>query len=91
MRRLATLVLIGVMAVATLAVAAAAPRSKNPYTQWGQWFPKTTDYFPIAVWLQSPARATEYKAIGINIYVAQWEGPTEEQLATLKKLDMRVI
>ncbi len=33
--------------------------------------------FPIAVWLQSPSRAAEYKAIGINLYVGLWRGPTE--------------
>jgi hypothetical protein len=43
------------------------------------------------VWLQSPSRAAEYKAIGINHYVGLWQGPTEEQLAALKKAGMPVI
>ncbi len=42
-------------------------------------------FFPIAVWLQSPANAGRYKAAGFNTYVGLWDGPTGEQLATLKK------
>jgi hypothetical protein len=47
--------------------------------------------FPIAVWLQAPANAPKYKAIGINLYVGLWKGPTEQQLADLKKHGMRVV
>src|SRR6476469_8975911 len=47
--------------------------------------------FPIAVWLQSPARAADYKAIGINLYVGLWRGPTEAQLADLRRHGMRVV
>lgn len=49
------------------------------------------DYFPIAVWLQPPARAAQYKKAGINLYVGLWRGPTEEQLATLRQAGLRVI
>jgi hypothetical protein len=49
------------------------------------------DFFPIAVWLQNPARAPEYRKIGINLYVGLWRGPTEAQLAELKKHGMKVI
>jgi hypothetical protein len=49
------------------------------------------DFFPVGVWLQNPARAPEYKKIGINLYVALWRGPTEAQLAELKKHGMKVI
>jgi hypothetical protein len=48
-------------------------------------------FFPIAVWLQDPVNAAKYKDIGINVYVGLWRGPTEKQLAELKKHDMRVI
>src|SRR6476469_1501891 len=47
--------------------------------------------FPTAVWLQSPARAADYKAIGINLYVGLWKGPTEAQLTDLKRHGMHVI
>src|SRR5947207_8872301 len=48
-------------------------------------------FFPIAVWLQDPANASKYKDVGINVYVGLWRGPTEKQLAELKKHDIRVI
>ena len=49
------------------------------------------DDFPIAVWLQQPGLAEGYKAIGINLYIGLWEGPTEEQLMTLQAAGMPVI
>src|SRR5215212_6954240 len=62
---------------------APAPRAKG--------FLADPNVFPIAVWLQSPARAPDYKAIGINLYVGLWKGPTEAQLTDLKRHGMRVI
>ena len=47
-------------------------------------------YFPIGAWLQSPRLAPEYKAIGVNLFVGLWKGPTEAQLAELAKYDMPV-
>jgi hypothetical protein len=49
------------------------------------------NFFPLAVWLQNPANAARYKAAGINVYVALWRGPTDEQLATLKQHGIYVI
>lgn len=49
------------------------------------------DFFPIAVWLQSPANAPKYHAAGFNTYVGLWQGPTEEQLAALKVAGMNVV
>jgi hypothetical protein len=49
------------------------------------------NFFPLAVWLQNPAKAAQYKAAGINTYVALWRGPTDEQLAQLKANGMYVI
>jgi hypothetical protein len=51
-------------------------------------FPTDPKFFPIGVWLQSPARAANYKAIGINTFVGLYEGPTEAQLAELAKHNM---
>ncbi len=48
-------------------------------------------FFPIAVWLQSPANVERYRQAGINMYVGLWKGPTEAQLAALSKAGMYVI
>ncbi|HXT59226.1 MAG TPA: hypothetical protein VN699_11355 [Pirellulales bacterium] len=64
---------------------------ENPYSAWRLGPPARDDYFPIAVWLQQPANAPKFKAAGINLYVALWKGPTEEQLAELKRHGMPVI
>lgn len=51
----------------------------------------SADFFPIAVWLQQPRNAPQYKAIGINTYVGLWNGPTQQQLDDLEQAGMRVI
>lgn len=56
----------------------------------GAWLDDPT-VFPIAVWLQNPANAPRYKQAGVNLYVGLWRGPTEDQLAELKRHEMRVI
>lgn len=61
------------------------------YAAWKHGPPKDPNWFPIAVWLQNPSRAAEFRALGINLYIGLWEGPTEEQLAALKKAGMPVI
>ncbi|MBN2035366.1 MAG: hypothetical protein JW768_01360 [Chitinispirillaceae bacterium] len=54
-------------------------------------FSADSNFFPIAVWLQSPSNAAAYKATGINLYVGLWEGPTQQQLSDLKTAGMPVI
>jgi len=49
------------------------------------------NFFPIAVWLQDPRNAAQYRAAGINVYVALFKGPTEGQLATLRKQGFRLV
>lgn len=49
------------------------------------------NYFPIAVWLQSPSNARRYREIGMNLYVGLWQGPTEEQIKALEEAKMPVI
>ncbi len=48
-------------------------------------------FFPIAVWLQSPAKARRYRDAGFNTYVGLWNGPTEDQLAQLKREGIHVV
>ena len=64
---------------------------KTTYSRWKNWHGKGNDYFPIAVWLQSPRNASKYKEIGINLFVGLWKGPTQAQIAELKKHGMPVI
>jgi hypothetical protein len=61
------------------------------YAKWSNGPRSDPDYFPIAVWLQSPSRVAEYKAIGINLYVGLWKGPTAEQMAALEAAGMPVL
>ena len=74
----------------------AAP-NENPratasgYAKWQNGPGKDATFFPIAVWLQDPRNAPKYQAIGVNLYVALWEGPTAEQIAELKRHHMPVI
>jgi hypothetical protein len=75
--------------IALLALAAStAQAADGPFPKG---LPRSPDFFPTAVWLQSPANAAKYKAIGINVYVALWQGPTEAQLDALEKVGMPVI
>jgi len=52
--------------------------------------PSDPSFFPIAVWLQDPSMVKQYAAIGINVYVGLWQGPTEAQLSSLKAASMPV-
>src|SRR5208283_2414379 len=65
--------------------------STNPYDRWQNGPAHDDSFFPIAVWLQPPAKARQYLAAGFNTYVGLWEGATEEQLAALKQAGMKVI
>lgn len=69
----------------------AAEPVTSPYVQWSNGPSTDPTYFPIGVWVQSPANAARYQAIGVNLYVGLWQGPTEEQLSALSAAGMRVI
>jgi len=69
---------------------AAKPLSEV-YAQWKNGLPSSPDYFPISVWCQDPKNAQKFKDAGINLFIALWQGPTEEQLAALKAAGMPVI
>ncbi len=66
-------------------------RAAEFYAKWSHGPSEDKSFFPIAVWLQSPAKAPQYRETGINIYVALWRGPTDEQLQTLKQAGMLLI
>jgi len=77
------------MSIFGSALGANAPA--NPYTRWENGPPHDPGFFPIAVWLQSPGKASQYKQAGFNTYVGLWRGPTEEQLGQLKAAGIKVI
>ncbi len=64
---------------------------ESPYVKWTHGPSHDAVFFPIAVWLQNPAKAGQYRAAGFNTYVGLWKGPTEKQLVELKKAGMKVI
>jgi len=70
---------------------AAAASPANPYAKWQHGPPRAAEFFPIAVWLQDPRNAAQYRAAGINTYVGLWKGPTETQLADLSAAGMKLI
>ncbi|MHB9007051.1 MAG: hypothetical protein ACYDC1_08965 [Limisphaerales bacterium] len=70
---------------------APATVGSSPYAKWTRGPEPDAGYFPIAVWLQSPARATRYREAGFNTFVGLWNGPTDAQLDTLKQAGMKVI
>ncbi|MGH7969149.1 MAG: hypothetical protein ACREIC_10530, partial [Limisphaerales bacterium] len=72
-------------------LAAPAPAQAPSYAQWSHGPSSDPNFFPLAVWLQSPANAERYHQAGINTYIALWHGPTEAQLAELKKAGMKLI
>lgn len=92
LRRSAPTILAALMLFALALAEPAAggdPSPRGPYARWRNG--PDDDSFPIAVWLQAPRNAPRYRAIGINLYVGLWKGPTEEQLAELERHGMRVI
>ena len=78
--RLIRMTLIGVLLLAGSSASSGEPHLNG--------FPTSPGFFPIGVWLQSPVRAPDYRAIGINTFVGLYKGPAEEQLAGLAKYDM---
>lgn len=81
-------ILATLLATGLGATAHAQPGS-NPLSKDGS--AADANFFPLAVWLQSPSNAQAYKKAGINTYVALWNGPTQAQLAELDQHGMRVI
>jgi len=63
----------------------------SPYAAWKHGPPTSPRFFPIMVWAQDPALAPQYRELGINTYMALWQGPTAEQLDQLREHGMYVI
>lgn len=61
------------------------------YEEWPRGFPADFSYFPIGVWMQNPANAARFRAVGINHYMGLWQGPTEEQMSGMAEAGMHVV
>ncbi len=92
-RRRARRLLGGALVASLVFAACAAPAqpSGNPYAKWSRGPRKDAGYFPIAVWLQRPQNAKRYQALGVNLYVGLWQGPTAAQLRELKQAGLPVV
>ena len=73
------------------AIAGQGAASASPCLKWSHGPSSDPAFFPIAVWLPNPSRAEQYQQAGINTYVGLWKGPTEEQLAALRKAGMKIV
>jgi hypothetical protein len=71
--------------------AMSAETQSNQYTKWRYGPPADPSFFPIGVWAQAPRDAGKYREIGVNFLLSLPGGPTEEQLADLRKHGMRTI
>lgn len=89
--RLATALALPAMLAATAPALADAEPDPNSTSTFARGLPTSPEFFPIAVWLQPPARAQAYRNAGFNLYVGLWQGPTDAQLDTLRDAGMRVI
>jgi hypothetical protein len=83
--------ILSVAALAAACLGGCAGPSVSRYAAWSHGPPTDADFFPVAVWLQDAENAPKFQAIGINVYIGQWKGPTEEQLAALKQHGMKLI
>jgi len=90
-RRLIVAIALAAVCMSALGTEAGQEAAARPYAAWKNGPSADAAFFPIAVWLQNPARAAEYRKAGINVYVGLWRGPTEEQLAQLKAAGMKVV
>jgi hypothetical protein len=82
-----------ILAAAAVEAHGAAPptTAPSPYAAWKNGPPTDPSYFPIGVWVQNTRNAKRYKEAGVNLYVALYRGPTEDQLRDLKEAGMRAI
>jgi hypothetical protein len=79
------------LVVLLMLVSTGTKAGEGAFAPWKEGQSTDKGYFPIGVWLQSPGNAGRYQAIGINLYVALWQGPTQAQIDTLRRFNMPVI
>src|SRR5262245_5615212 len=83
--------LISLLSCAEAALLTQGANVERTHTSYGLTNSSDSQFFPLAVWLQNTVNAEKYRKAGINTYVGLWKGPTEQQLADLKKAGMQLI
>jgi hypothetical protein len=53
------------------------------HARWPNGLSPSVSYVPIGVWMQNPENAERFRAVGINLFIGLWEGPTDAQLDAL--------
>ena len=66
-------------------------KHSQPVPTWHTGPLSESSFFPVCVWLQDPADAKAFRDLAINVYCGLWNGPTEQQLDTLKQQAMHII
>ena len=85
--------LIAVVVTALVAVVSGCAPKAVAQSPWSQWthVPRGADFFPIGVWAQSARDAAQYKAMGVNYYLALPGGPNAQIMANLRQAGMGAI
>ncbi len=89
-RTLIPLMSVALIALATVLSGCAHEAARHPWSRW-EPLPQNEDFFPIGVWAQAPGHARQYKAMGVDYYLALFGGPTAEQMAELRAAGMPTI
>lgn len=87
MKRTTSGVLTAAVAGLMSAAVYGAPDGAHPWSRWPH-LPQGRDFFPFGVWAQNPADAPAYRALGVDFYYGLHGGPTEAQVAALRRHNM---
>jgi hypothetical protein len=74
-----------------LAITVTGGSGGSPYSLWSNGPSKSTNFFPIGVWLQSPSHIAEFQGIGINTFVGFWGSLDQTSLTTFASSGMGLI
>jgi hypothetical protein len=67
------------------------PGGSSYFARWDHGPPSDPSFFPLMVWMQNPANATRFQAVGVNFFTGLWEGPTADQLSGLTAAKMPAV
>lgn len=63
----------------------------SPYAQWKNGPSSDPNYFPLAVWMQSPAHIREFQDIGINTFIGYWGKLNQADLDLFARSGMSLV